>query len=521
MARQVFANTLASLTGNTGSLVIGLVITPYLIVRLGLATYGFWAVVSSLVLYVGVMDLGLETTFVKCVAEYAVTGQRTRVRQVVTFGVYFYVMLSVLLGTLATLAAPLVIRWMRLPPDLAAQGPRVLGFVVGAYFLSSAAGVIGSLLSGLGYLRIVSLATFISRVAYGTAAVVLCALHFGIDALVAATFVQTAVLAVCCYAAARRLFGAIFSNPLRLERRIIKRLFSLGGWIQLSNLSSSITMETNRLLIAIFVQVSGVTYYEIANKLARAVRALPLNFIMALLPAVSALDAAGQSDSLNGIYVRASRYVNCATVAGIGLLIAAASPIVRLWMGRDYPGVPTIIAVVGIAYIAINLTVVGTTVLRAIGMPRYESYYMLCWAAVSVGVMAALAPRYGMAGILVGILSGAVSSSAFFLWLFHRLRRLPFVSGFAAWFAPLAAAVCCSIAGVWAVGTRLPPFGAGRGGAFAATVVDALAYSLIFVAALVLLRYFNADDLALFRRVLPGVLHKAPAAPVPIERVAS
>lgn len=503
--KQVLLNTIAGLGGFAGSAVIGLALTPYLIHRLGFETYGFWIVLSTAINYIGLMDLGVSTTFIKYVAEYAATGQWQRVRAVITFGVLFYCGLAVVSAPIAFAVAPIVAGWMKVSPYLASEAPYFFAAIAVTFFLTQASGVVGSLLGGIGYLRHVNVVNFAARLCFAVAAIASLWYGLSINGLILATFAQIAVASLAFYVVGRRMAGGVFCSPRSLEWDVVKKLFKLGGWIQITNLASTITMETNRLIIAVFVQTSAVTTYEIANKLTRTMRSVPFNFVVALLPAVSAMDAVDAGQRFNRVYVRAARYLNAATLYLVGFVMVAAEPLCKLWLGTTYPEVTVSVLFLGCAFIVVNYTAIGTCMLRAIGQPKYEAYYFICFAVATIAAMMGLVPAYKLTGVLAGMLAGSIVSSAYFLWLFHRLRRLDAWTGFFSWFLQITAAGAGAMAATYAVSTRLHAHAfATRGGAAIETVVLGVAYTVVYVMLLAATKFFETSDAQMLARVMPA-----------------
>jgi len=503
-AKQIFLNTFAGLASNTGSALVGLVVTPMLIARLGVETFGFWAVVTAMVNYAGLLDGGLNSTFMKYIAEYHARGEAARIRQVITFGAAFYVALGAVIAPLTFVATPYVIRWMHVSPSLAREGPAVFAWVVLSLFLTGAAGAVASILSGLGKLRIVWTSNFFSRTVFSLAAVALCTLGMGLTGMVIATFAQVAVFAAITFIAARRDFGPLFAPPWRWERQVIVKLFKLGGWIQVTNACSTVVVESNRFIISAFVSTSAVTYFEVASRLTRAARSLPFNFIVALLPAVSARNAALPDDQFNETYVKASRYVNYATLFLVGFIMAAGQALSYLWIGAKYPNIGEIVALVGLSFIAINATMVGTTMLRAIALARYEAYYYMVWTAASIALMLATVPFFGMTGVLAGMVGGAVVGTAYFLTVLHRLRGLSAWQGFWSWALPLSGIGTAASASTALLAARLGPLFATRAKTAIEIVMLGIVYAIVFVAGTYVTRYFGEADAAIARRVLPA-----------------
>lgn len=505
-AKQILRNTIAGLASNTGSALVGLVATPILIARLGVETFGFWAVLTAMVNYAGLLDGGLTSTFMKYIAEYGARNEPHRIRQVISFGAAFYVLLGLLVAPAAAYVAPHVIAFMHVAPSLAKQGPPVFGWIVLSLFLTGAAGAVASVLSGFGQLRIVWTSNFFSRTIFSIVAVILCYLGFGLTGMVVATFAQLAVFAAITYVAARRSFGSLFCAPWCWEREVIVKLFKLGGWIQLTNACSTVAVESNRFIISAFVSTSAVTYFEVASRLTRAARSLPFNFIVALLPAVSARNAALPDDQFNETYIRANRYVTYATVFLLGFIMAAGRPIASLWIGQTYPNIGVIVALVALSFIFVNATMVGTTMLRAIALARYESYYYVVWTIASVALMLATVPFFGMIGVLAGMVGGAALGGAYFTVVLHKVRRLNLWRGFFSWALPLTLIGSAAIGMTAAVAPILAEHFTGRAGYAVQTGILGCLYCIMFAGATLLLRFFTFDDWAVARRLLPARL---------------
>ena len=73
IGRRVFRNTVSNLAGTAVTLAIGFFLMPFTVRRLGVAGYGIWVLVNSLVSYTGLLGLGLSPTLAKKSAEYLAT----------------------------------------------------------------------------------------------------------------------------------------------------------------------------------------------------------------------------------------------------------------------------------------------------------------------------------------------------------------------------------------------------------------------------------------------------------------
>ena len=69
-ARRFFAGVLWNWVGVALNIAIGLLLSPYIIRKLGSERYGIWVLVFSLVEYLWFFDLGFNTSVTQFVAKY-------------------------------------------------------------------------------------------------------------------------------------------------------------------------------------------------------------------------------------------------------------------------------------------------------------------------------------------------------------------------------------------------------------------------------------------------------------------
>jgi O-antigen/teichoic acid export membrane protein len=357
-AWQAAVNGLVALGGNLGTIVLGLACTPFIVAALGLPAYGLWALYGSITVYFTLTDFGLGATFVKSIAEYHELGHAQRVRQVITFGLLFYLVLGAIVVPLVALAAPAIDSLFNVGPQLAEVAPRLLVAIVTYAALSSAFNVFGQALIGFHLMRKSSIAGFWGSATFYAFALVLLSHGLGIDALIVATFARLAVQTAQTYYQARRAFGPLFCNPMHLELAVIRPQFKMGAWIQVMNVCSTITNEAGRVVVGAFVSVADVSYFDLAMRLTRQARALPMNFSNALLPGMSALDAAGNGDRLAGIYAQTTRYFMFATALLMGGIAACAFPLMTVWMGRGFEPAAIVAMLLAAAFFVSNLSIV-------------------------------------------------------------------------------------------------------------------------------------------------------------------
>ncbi len=489
-------NGVASLCTNLGALALGIVCTPFIVASLGLHAYGLWALYSSIAIYFTLTDFGLGATFVKSIAEYYTRDEHARVRQVVTLGLLVYLLLGAVLVPLVALSANHIDSLFRIDPAVAAQAPRLLIAIALYAVLSNAFNVFGQALIGFGSMRKFSIAAFWSSVAFYCVSLVLLRLHLAIDALIFGTFARLTVQTVITYVQARREFGPLFCNPFAIEPSVLRYQFRMGGWIQISNICSTINNEIGRFLVGALVSVTSVSFYDVATRLTRSSRSLPMNFSNALLPAMSSLDAAGGNDRMAHVYGQATRLFMLGTGLLLGPIAGCAFPFMSFWMGPGFAPAAVVAILLAASYFVGNLSIVGTTLLRAVGKPQYETYYGIVFAICNIGTTLALVRWLGLYGVAGGMLAGAIAGQIYFTWLFHHTQKISLRDGLLSWIWKLCVATFGGVL-VDVLLSRLMPWypHMGRLHALAQVAVLVSAYIIVFAVAIAGLRFFDREDL--------------------------
>ena len=100
-----------------GMMVVGFALTPFIVHSLGFLDFGLWATVGALAGYLGILDFGLGGSFVKFIAQYVERNEHASARQVITFGMLFYLGFGILTAVPVFLCACLggalaeLLRW--------------------------------------------------------------------------------------------------------------------------------------------------------------------------------------------------------------------------------------------------------------------------------------------------------------------------------------------------------------------------------------------------------------------------
>src|SRR6266446_1492724 len=87
---HIVRNVAVGYLASGAAMLVGFVVTPILVRRLGSDLFGTWVLLSSLIGYTGLIELGLGTATAKRVAECRAVGDALRLRRLLGTAILMY-----------------------------------------------------------------------------------------------------------------------------------------------------------------------------------------------------------------------------------------------------------------------------------------------------------------------------------------------------------------------------------------------------------------------------------------------
>jgi O-antigen/teichoic acid export membrane protein len=502
--RSMLANSAVFVLAQFSGILVSLILTPYIISTLGIEQFGLWSFIAAIVAWAGPLQFGVGKGTIRFISHYAELGQIQVARRIVSYGVFAHIAFGLILTPLAWVFASWLVPHLSISSSLEATAVGLFTMVFGYLFFAGAVRPLAALVIGLERMWQTSIATVASQLFYGGLTVVLLSQGAGLYGLAGAAFGQAVFQGVAYYMAGRRLIGRVFGNPFALDRGIVRQLLKFGGWLQLGGAAGLVNNQTDAILVGAFVDVRTVGFYAIGNKIAQLVRIFASALLPPLLPAATGIHAQGDEKRLERTLRQSSRLVGLMTIGMSGFILATTQLIMEVWLGRSYPHVVVVTALMLVAYGFYNLGAVGMTIAQAMGQARLGTEFPVVAAVLNIVITLALAPVFGLYGIVAGTAVGMMIATSWFLWRFYRFARLPLRDQLIDWL--WRATVAATLAGgvVFALRTWMSDsIHVGRLGSAIELLLLAVVYVALLLYGLRVFRFLEARDLATVRNVLP------------------
>lgn len=333
-AKRIIARNAAwNWLGIATHMLVGLLISPFLVHQLGDKTYGLWIVIASLTSYFAVLDLGVGGSVARNVAFFRARNDVAGVNGILNTA-FFYLCGVALLSLVATLGATLLFFVLIDVEPGQADAARFALLLVGLNF---ALGVPLQSFDGIlwAYQRFdlqngVDIPTVLLRAGL---TYWLVGSGYGLVALAAITFLTSFAGLVAKAILALQLEPGLRIRFTFVNRESARGLFSYGIWYFLFSLFKNLGSQVVVMIVGSALGTALVTPFTVALSLVRYANQFLIAGSGVLTPVATALHALDEQEAQRRLFVAGGRGCLAMALLFFSLFAFLGKPLLRLWMG--------------------------------------------------------------------------------------------------------------------------------------------------------------------------------------------
>jgi O-antigen/teichoic acid export membrane protein len=418
---MLFRNTLAQSASLVAGYVFSFLLAPLMISRLGLDAFGVWAVTGAFATYAGLLDLGVGRSLARFIAVYDATDEERRIDECVGLGLITTVLVGVAAAAVAAAAAPFVSDKLGV-----LDGGEMRIVLLASVAIWTVNGIDGVLTAvGIGLRNMVP-----PNVATTAGASINFA--FSVAALLASS-------SLVVYALANAAAGVVALLPAFLAMRYVWRapyvawpssaltreVLVFGAKNQVGWLADLVNFQTDKVIIALLVDIRAAAVYEIASRVVMAVRSVASLSVSAMIPTAAARIVEEGREIIGDMY-RHYTLRTCAVAFPLYTAAAVTAPFLLIAWLNEAPGdSELLVPFLTLAYFINITTAVGTTVAIGAGHPGVASANSVLIAILNLALTVALAGPFGLWGVVAGTFLAVTIGSMIFNLRFLKLFGLP------------------------------------------------------------------------------------------------
>jgi O-antigen/teichoic acid export membrane protein len=390
---QLRRNMLSGIIANVVNIGLVLVSYPIYLHYLGYEKFGIWIVLSTILTFMQMSNLGLGPAVTKLVAqEYGNMNNKGIVSYIHTGLLSVLATGTITLITLFVFKKP-IIGFFKLGPENASLALDLLPYVgiltVYAFLIQ----ILTAALTGLGRIDKVNYRDTACRAVSLGVAIILLISGQGIVSMLIASASSSIVMHISSIVLIRKVITFKFILP-KWDARAFSRLFSFGIGVLGSSLLSMLFSPLNKLALSRYAGVAAVPLYEIAFNASFQIRNLLESAFRALVPEISRISVDISSEArerIARIYRRSMHFIFLYG-APVYLILMIVSPfLLELWLRERYlESLPAPFRIMLLGTFISLLSVPAYYMIMGLGKVRYCLISHIIQTATNAGYIGAL-----------------------------------------------------------------------------------------------------------------------------------
>jgi O-antigen/teichoic acid export membrane protein len=395
------------------AMLVSLITLPLNVRYLGKVEYGIWVTISSSVVMLSVLDLGIASTLTNFISEAFAEDDRPKAQGYFATAFWMTVAVAAVLATLCGIAWALI-DWGRLlgiaESHLAYQASLCVAIAIGFLLIGLPLNLANRVLAGYQQVHIGNYFQMINSV-------------LGLVAIVSVVLTRGTIVDLMLTYCSAMLVGSLLLNvwlsffskpwikpdPRKASLARARQLFGQGALFFVLQLTSIVVFNSDNLVITHFRGPAEVTPYSIAWRLVNYATLFQVMLVPSFWPAFTEAyrkrELAWMRSMFDGMMRKTLMFVAAASV----VLALAGQTLIRVWAGPA--AVPSMLLLWTMASWAIvsSITTNQAMLLTATGRLKVEAGVAVLAAVANLGLSIFLVDRIGAEGVILAtVLSFAV-----------------------------------------------------------------------------------------------------------------
>jgi O-antigen/teichoic acid export membrane protein len=194
---------------------------------------------------------------------------------------------------------------------------------------------------------------------------------------------------------------------------------------QLVRITSLVNYETDKIVIAFAVGPAAAGAYELANRVAIAIRQFGIYVTSAVHVELASIFTRFGLDQVRARYLRLNQVTAALSFPPVLLAMATAPLLLSAWLAHAPPNATAVLVGLASAYLLGVSTGVSYAVAMAVGEPVVVAKAAVGASVANILLTAALAPMFGVWGVLAGTVVALSAGAVAQMMLVHHRFSLP------------------------------------------------------------------------------------------------
>jgi len=409
---------------------------PYIIKKLSIEGYGIYILITSLVGFYGILDLGLGSALIKYVAELHEKKDFERLNIFINSTVIFQGIIGLLSSIAIIFYSKNILHLLNVSKANLTEATYALNLCALGFFFTFIGGAYRSVLQGLQLYKYTSLMDTLVNLALNIFVALILFMGYGLIGSIIINVLVAFITFTGYYILVKNNIPSYRVN-LFINIKVLKDIIHFSFYIFLSKISSIFSNYVVRFVISFFLGPAAVTYYTVPSKLVGAVGGISSSGLSAIFPFSSQLSASNNHEEIKNLFLKSSR-IFIAIVFPVSLFISLFSmQILTVWMGSEFASqTRLVLSVIAFSSFLGGLSAIPNLIILGQGNSRLIGLFSFITIVLYIIFLPLLTKFFGLVGTSLALLIATVGVIYFVIKMTTQFNNIKLFEYYNAVFRP-------------------------------------------------------------------------------------
>lgn len=404
---------------------IGLLLTPFMIHKLGDSEYGLYTLIGSLIGYISVLDFGLNNTIVRFVSKYRALEDKKGEQNFLATTMLIYAVISFLIVLFGVvLFYNLNDIFKKLTPDELYKAKImfvILIFNLAITLPGGAFSAISNAYERFVFPRAMEISKYILR-----SVMLVMILLMGSDSIgivILDTIVNLVAISINAYYVFKSLH--VKMKLTEVDKTLIKQIFNYSFWIFIFAIVGQFQWRSGQVILGVFSGTKDVAIYGVGIMLGTYYGAFSTAISSVFLPRATQMTVLNAtSEELTSTMIRIGRFSLITLMMIFGGFLLYGKQFIHLWVGDTYKAAWAIALIIMFSYTLPLIQSFANSILESKSLFSFKAKTYISLIVLGTLIGAYMIKPFGVLGLIIGSTAGWILSQVIMNFYYSKILKL-------------------------------------------------------------------------------------------------
>lgn len=402
LRRRMGRNIKYVASGNIVAVIVSFFLLPFIIKSVGKEMYGIYILTLTLTGYFQLLDFGMMSAVTKYVAEYIGSGDKKGITEVSSLTFSMFTLIGAITAGILLVLSYTVTNIFKLEPANYYILRQLLWIAAFFALFNWPLNIFRSTISAAQKYNLIAMINISFQIIRAVLLVSLLLNGYGIITLMLVTQSLNLIQGITYYFMSKMCIEGFKIYFPYFNQRVFSNVFSFSFYVFMRGISGMMGKKVDILLISIFLPISYVSVYAVAQTIQYHLSKLPPIFVTPAWPLCAELQGKREYDKQRILLLKGTKHILAIFVPITIIIMFYARPFILNWMGSGFEESIAVVWIFSIYIMIASVISLASSLLTAKGIVKEPFWLVFSSSLLNLFLSLVLVQFFGIYGIALG-----------------------------------------------------------------------------------------------------------------------